>query len=66
MPSIISTYYLALSAGNVAFVTFAWSKFAAPLAAPPRKQQQGRYLATTMKKVKAPLSKEKQAIADAL
>jgi len=65
MPSIISTYYLALSAGNIAFITFAWSKFAAPLAAPTRKQQ-GRFLANTMKKVKAPLSKEKQAIADAL
>jgi hypothetical protein len=54
MPSIISTYYLALSAGNIAFVTFAWSKFAAPLAAPTRKQQ-GRFLETTMKKVRAPL-----------
>ena len=43
MPSIIPTYYLALSAGNVAVLTFAWSKLAAPVAAPLRRQR-GRFV----------------------
>jgi len=47
MPRIISAYYLALSAGNAAFLAFAWSKFAAPVAVPLRRQQ-GQFLTSIM------------------
>ncbi len=45
MPGIIPTYYLALSAGNLALLTFAWGKLAAP-AAPMLRRQRGRLVSS--------------------
>lgn len=52
MPRLIPAYYLALSAGNIAFVAFATSKLAAPVA-PAVRRKRGRILTsiTNMRKV---------------
>ncbi|KAE9365140.1 MFS general substrate transporter [Stipitochalara longipes BDJ] len=48
MPGIIPTYYLALSAGNLALLTFAWGKLAAP-AAPMLRRQRGRLVSSVQR-----------------
>ncbi|RDL41648.1 uncharacterized protein BP5553_01627 [Venustampulla echinocandica] len=42
MPALIPTYYLALTAGNVAVLSFAWGRLATPLAGPQLTQQRTR------------------------
>jgi len=56
MPGIIPTYYLALSAGNVALLTFAWGKLAAPVAAPLRRQR-GRFISSITRMSRMTISK---------
>lgn len=56
MPGIIPTYYLALSAGNLALLTFAWGKLAAP-AAPALRRQRGRFVSSVQRMSRLTMAK---------
>lgn len=47
MVRVVPAYYLALSLGNIAVLTFAWGKLAVPIIV-PRKRESGRLLGPVM------------------